>query len=71
MDTNLPKVLQNSVQYQELEGLADGMTSTEMQLNLLNVARSSLKELKADYEDYLQKRHLEVQLMQARRKGGM
>ena len=37
-----------------VEGLADGMTSTEMQLKLLNVARSSLKELRADYEDYLQ-----------------
>ena len=36
-----------------IEGLADGMTSTEMQLKLLNVARSSLKELRADYEDYV------------------
>lgn len=41
-----------------IEGLADGMTSTEMQLKLLNVARSSLKELKADYEDYILTRHL-------------
>ena len=41
-----------------IEGLADGMTSTEMQLKLLNVARSSLKELRADYEDYLRTRHL-------------
>ena len=41
-----------------IEGLADGMTSTEMQLKLLNVARSSLKELRADYEDYLCTRHL-------------
>ena len=41
-----------------IEGLADGMTSTEMQLKLLNVARSSLKELRADYEDYLATRHL-------------
>ena len=103
-DNNLPKVLQNEVQYQELffyqksevlyaltyhfakrflpskgdrtvdqmvqaarsgkqniiEGFADGMTSTEMQLKLLNVARSSLKELRADYEDYLNTRHLAV-----------
>ena len=36
-----------------IEGLADGMTSTETQLKLLNVARASLKELRADYEDYL------------------
>lgn len=41
-----------------VEGLADGMTSTEMQLKLLNVARSSLKELQADYEDYLHTREL-------------
>lgn len=43
-----------------VEGLADGITSTELQLKLLNVARSSLKELRADYEDYLQTRHLTV-----------
>lgn len=42
-----------------IEGLADGITSTEMQLKL-NIARSSLKELRADYEDYLQTRHLTV-----------
>lgn len=41
-----------------VEGLADGVTSTEMQLKLLNVARASLKELRADYEDYLLTRHL-------------
>jgi S23 ribosomal protein. len=41
-----------------IEGLADGMTSTELQLKLLNVARASLKELRADYEDYLTTRHL-------------
>lgn len=43
-----------------IEGLADGIASTELQLKLLNVARSSLKELRADYEDYLQTRHLNV-----------
>lgn len=41
-----------------VEGLADGVTSTEMQLKLLNVARASLKELKEDFEDYLKSRHL-------------
>ena len=41
-----------------VEGLADGITSSEMQLKLLNVARASLKELRADYEDYLLTRHL-------------
>ena len=41
-----------------VEGLADGVASTEMQLKLLNVARASLKELCEDYEDYLKSRHL-------------
>jgi four helix bundle suffix protein len=41
-----------------IEGFADGVTSTELQLKLLNVARASLKELRADYEDFLQTRHL-------------
>lgn len=35
-----------------VEGLGDGVTSTEMQLKLLNVARSSLLELREDYRDY-------------------
>lgn len=42
-----------------VEGLADGVTSTEVQLKLLNVARASLKELREDYEDYLKSRHLQ------------
>ncbi len=41
-----------------VEGLADGVTSTEMQMKLLNVARSSLKELKEDFEDYIKSRRL-------------
>ncbi len=41
-----------------VEGFSDGVTSSELQLKLLNVARSSLKELRADYEDYIQTRHL-------------
>ena len=36
-----------------VEGSADGVTSTEMEIKLMNVARSSIKELKEDYEDYL------------------
>jgi four helix bundle suffix protein len=36
-----------------VEGLADGVTSTEMELNLLNVARGSLRELREDYLDRL------------------
>ena len=42
-----------------VEGSADGVTSTEMELKLLNVARSSIKELKEDYEDYITSRHLQ------------
>ena len=41
-----------------VEGSTDGVTSTEMELKLLNVARGSLKELKEDYEDYITSRHL-------------
>ena len=36
-----------------VEGLADGVTSTEMELKLLNIARASIKELKEDYLDYI------------------
>lgn len=41
-----------------VEGFADGVTSTEMELKLLNVARASLKELKEDYIDYIRSRGL-------------
>ena len=41
-----------------VEGYADGVTSTEMELKLLNVARASLKELKEDYLDYLRTNNL-------------
>ena len=43
-----------------IEGTEDGVTSTEMELKLINVARSSLQELRADYEDYIKSRHLEL-----------
>ena len=43
-----------------VEGLADGVTSTEMELKLLNVARASIKELKEDYSDYLATRGLSL-----------
>ena len=39
-----------------VEGSADGVTSIEMELKLLNVARASLKELREDYEDYITSR---------------
>ena len=41
-----------------VEGCADGVTSAEMELKLLNVARGSIKELKEDYLDYIRSRRL-------------
>ena len=35
------------------EGSVDAATSTRLELNLYNVARASLEELRLDYEDYL------------------
>ena len=43
-----------------VEGFADGVTSTEMELKLLNVARASLKELEEDYLDYLRRHSLSL-----------
>ncbi len=43
-----------------VEGTEDGETSTEMHIKLLNVARSSLQELREDYRDYLLSRGLPV-----------
>lgn len=40
-----------------VEGCADGVTSTEMQLRMLNVARASIQELQEDYHDYLKARY--------------
>lgn len=41
-----------------VEGLADGVTSMEMELKLLNVARASIQELEEDYLDYIMKNGL-------------
>ena len=43
-----------------VEGIEDGVASTEMQLKLLNVARSSIQELREDYRDYLISRNLTI-----------
>ena len=43
-----------------IEGSEDGQTSSESEIKLLNVARGSLQELRADYNDYLNTRHLTV-----------
>lgn len=41
-----------------VEGYHAGATSTEMELKLFNVAKSSLQELLADYEDFLRVREM-------------
>lgn len=43
-----------------VEGAADGVTSMEMEVKLINCARGSLKELREDYQDYLGARQLPV-----------
>ena len=41
-----------------IEGSEAAPTSSETEIKLLNVARASLKELQADYEDYLRARKM-------------
>lgn len=43
-----------------IEGTEDGETSTEMHIKLLNVARSSLQELREDYRDFLISRNMTI-----------
>ncbi len=43
-----------------IEGSEDGKTSTEMELKLLNVARSSVGELREDYRDHINNYHLKL-----------
>ena len=43
-----------------VEGSEDGQTSSEKEINLMNVARGSLQELRADYNDYLNTHHLTI-----------
>ena len=43
-----------------VEGSEDGKTSTEMEVKLLNTARSSIGELRQDYDDFLKARHLKI-----------
>ena len=42
------------------EGSVDAATSTKLELNLYNVARASLEELRLDYEDYLRQHNESV-----------
>ena len=41
-----------------VEGSEDGATSSETEIKLINVARSSNDELREDYEDYIKKHNL-------------
>lgn len=41
-----------------IEGAADGLTSSKMEISLTNCSKGSLRELQADYEDYLRTREL-------------
>ena len=43
-----------------VEGCEDGQTSTEMEVRLVNVGRSSFQELREDYEDYLKRNNLQM-----------
>lgn len=43
-----------------IEGSEDGQTSSEIEIKLMNIARGSLQELRADYLDYLNTHHLPV-----------
>ena len=43
-----------------VEGCEDALTSTEMEVRLVNVGRSSFQELREDYEDYLKRNNLPV-----------
>ena len=54
-----------------VEGCADGVTSMETEIKLLNTARGSLKELREDYRDYLKAHSLEIWEVQHQRYDGM
>ena len=42
------------------EGAVDAATSAKLEINLYNVARGSLEELKIDYQDYLRQHGFEI-----------
>lgn len=41
-----------------VEGCEDGLTSSKLEVSLVNVGRSSFQELREDYEDYLKRNDL-------------
>ncbi len=57
-DRTIDQMIQSSRSGKQniLEGSKAGLTSTEMEIKLTNVARASLEELLADYRDYLRVR---------------
>lgn len=54
-----------------IEGTEDGATSTEMHIKLLNVARSSLQELREDYRDFIVSHNLTIWTRAHKRFEGM
>ena len=54
-----------------VEGCADGVTSMETEIKLLNTARGSIKELREDYRDYLKAHSLEIWEVKHQRYDGM
>lgn len=54
-----------------IEGMEDGVASSEMQIKLLNVARASLQELREDYKDYIKSRNLQIWTNQHKRYANM
>lgn len=54
-----------------VEGMEDYITSRDTGLHLVNVARSSLQELREDYEDQLRNRSLSLWKQDHERFGGM
>jgi len=61
-DRTIDQMLQaaRSAKQNIVEGGNDGVTSVEIEIKLLNVAKGSLKELKEDYEDYLMTRNMPI-----------
>lgn len=43
-----------------VEGCEEALTSSEMEVNLVNVGRASFQELREDYEDYLKRNNLTI-----------
>lgn len=50
-----------------VEGSEDGKTSTEIEIKLINIARSSIGELREDYRDFLLSRNLDLWQQQEER----